>query len=107
MLKIVLCEVMVCLARKVLQNEAWKEAELVEGRDEYIEEIQQELERLSQTVEAKIAAASAFMKRDASAGLSLPSEETQRLSAEVDEINEQFGTALSRFKDAIGLSDEL
>jgi hypothetical protein len=47
------------------------------------------------------------LKRDAAAGLSSPSEETQRLSAEVDEINEQFGTALSRFKGAIGFSDEL
>jgi len=98
---------MVCFTLNEFQEEAWKEEELVEERDAHIEEIQQELERLNRIAEAKIAAASASMKRDAAAGLSLPSAETQRLTTGVDEVSEQFSAALSRFQNAIGLSDEL
>jgi hypothetical protein len=78
----------------------------LEERKTHLEEIQQELERLSRIAEAKVAAVSNSMKRDAAAGLSLPSEETKRLSAEVDEVSEQMGGSLLRLQEAIGISDE-
>lgn len=79
----------------------------MEERNTHTEEILQELERLGRIAEAKVAAVSDSMKRDAAVGLSLPSEETQRLAAEVDEVGEQMDVALARLQEAIGISDEL
>ncbi len=97
----------VSLTLNEFQDGAWEVVEQLEERDTHIAEIQQELERLGRIAEAKVTAVSDSMKRDAAAGLSLPSEETQRLAAEVDEVSEQMGVALSRLQEAIGISDEL
>lgn len=70
-----------------------------------VETLKRQIEDLIQLGQERAAAVAASFRRDAAAGLPMPSEDTRALAKAVDEVSDQIHAVMARLMEAAGIDD--